>query len=335
VSSSVSNNSAISLHLKQISDPTSLKNQLELHMNPKLKVLLQRPGAFLELSKRSMNPKSALCPSCGAHPAGRTLDRRFGIMSLRRCSSCHLLYRTPTDSPLNSTDFYQSDYTEPAVTDLPDLKTLEEFKADGFASKGSLTNYIELIRRLFRKEKIRLVDYGCSWGYNTWKFREAGFDAQGVEVSKSRCDFGKEKLGVNAHYSADKLNPPFDVFFSSHVFEHVPSVHAAFEDAERLLSEGGVAIIITPNGSEAFRKARPSRWHELWGRKHPNFLDDVFWGKCLAKYPHVLMSRNEDGSVVAPLSALTDESLLAETQFDLSGEELIVLVRLSKNETAA
>ena len=301
-------------------------------MHPHLKVLLQRPQALLEFTRRAKNPESRDCPSCGAPPLAGVIDRRFGIMTLLRCSECRLLFRTPTDTPSSSKKFYQSDYTEETVTEIPGLADLEKLKDSGFSSKGDLTPYVELIQKFYLNQSAKLVDYGCSWGYNTWRFARAGFLASGVEVSRPRCDFGRIQLGVDATYSADELSSDYDVFYSSHVFEHVPSVETSFAEARRLLSEkGGLMIVITPNGSDAFRKVRPSRWHELWGRKHPNFLDGEYWQKLLKPYPYVLMSRSEDGSVIAPLDSITMEVLEKQTAHDLSGEELIVVAWLPKS----
>jgi SAM-dependent methyltransferase len=298
-------------------------------MNSKLKVLLQRPRALLEISRRGRNPESRNCPSCGGSPERGVADRRFGIMFLRRCSQCLLLYRTPTDTPAQSREFYQSDYTEETVTELPDLQTLEEMKSSDFSSKGNLSPYIDMIRRFYPKQSAKLVDYGCSWGYNIWKFLRAGFLATGVEVSRPRCDFGRVHLDVEAHYSADELASDHDVFFSSHVFEHVPSPGNSYREARRLLGDhGGLFIVITPNGSDAFRKTRPARWHELWGRKHPNFLDERFWEKLLEDVPHVIMSRSEDRSVLAPLESIDLEALANPIRYDLTGEELIVVASL-------
>lgn len=303
-------------------------------MNPQLKVLSQRPRALLDMITRSFDSQSKRCPSCGAAPRPEKLDRRFGVMVLHRCSSCDLLFRTPTDTRDHSHHFYQSDYTEDSVTELPSSKSLQQMIASEFATKGDLGPYVNIIRRFFGDETVKLVDYGCSWGYNTWKFERAGFMASGVEVSQPRCDFGRAHLHIDARYTASELDSDFDVVFSSHVFEHVPSPRDSFLDAKRLLgNKGGLLIVITPNGCADFRKARPSRWSELWGRKHPNFLDDMFWRKLLGSIPHAIMSRNEDGSVVAPLEALCPELLKASQTFDLSGEELIVVARLPKQES--
>jgi len=247
-----------------------------------------------------------------------------------RCTSCLLQFRTPTETSESSIAFYQSDYTETTVTELPEENELKALINERSESKSHLSPYIDLFCRLLEKKSARLVDFGCSWGYNTRRFERAGLEAVGVEVSRPRAEFGRTKLGVDIRSSADELEPSFDVFFSLHVFEHVPSVYSAFADARRLLSNGGIAVIITPNGSEAFRKKRPGRWHELWGRKHPNFLDEVFWSKLLAPYPHAIMSRNEDGTVRAPLATVSMEILEKQCLFDVSGEELIVIVRLPR-----
>jgi SAM-dependent methyltransferase len=301
-------------------------------MNPQVKVLLQRPQALLNVFVRGLDPKSISCPSCGGDPLPGRLDRRFGVLSLRRCGDCRLLYRTPTDTPIQSTSFYQENYVEETVTELPDPAQLAELKADGFSIKGDLSQYISLMKRFHDEGPARLLDYGCSWGYNTWRFQQQGFTASGVEVSRPRCDYGKRELGVDAHYSADGLAPDFDVFYSSHVFEHVPSPAKSFEEACRLLAnKGGLCIIITPNGCDAFRKKRQQRWHQLWGRKHPNFLDDEFWEHQLGNIPHVLMSRSEDGSVIAPLGKISPETIGAGRKYDLSGEELILIASIPKS----
>lgn len=300
-------------------------------MNPQLKVILQRPKALLDAFVRGLDQESITCPSCGGAPLSGRLDRRFGVLSLRRCSQCRLLYRTPTDTPIQSTSFYQDNYVEETVTELPDLAQLAELKADSFSIKGDLSHYVSLMRRFHGEGSARLLDYGCSWGYNTWRFQQYGFTASGVEVSRPRCDYGKRELGVDSHYSADGLPSDFDVFYSSHVFEHVPSPANSFAEARRLLSEkGGLCIIITPNGCNAFRNQRPDRWHQLWGRKHPNFLDDEFWRQQLGNIPHALMSRSEDGSVGAPLDEISPATIGANSKYDLSGEELILIAHIPK-----
>jgi cyclopropane fatty-acyl-phospholipid synthase-like methyltransferase len=187
------------------------------------------------------------------------------------------------------------------------------------------------MRRFHGQKPAKLLDYGCSWGYNTWRFQREGFTASGVEVSRPRCDYGKRELGVDAHYGADGLPSDYEIFFSSHVFEHVPSPARSFDEARRLLSgKGGLCIIITPNGCDAFRKKLPQRWHQLWGRKHPNFLDDQFWWGQLAGIPHALMSRSEDGSVTAPICDITPDNIGEGRQFDLSGEELILVAQIPR-----
>ena len=127
-------------------------------MNPYIKVLLQRPGALMKALSRCLEPGSTNCTSCGSHPLPGHLDRRFGVLTLRRCSKCQLQFRTPTDTPIQSSSFYQEDYTEESVTELPDANELAELKSAGFATKGDLTSYLQLMRRFHGQKPAKLLE---------------------------------------------------------------------------------------------------------------------------------------------------------------------------------
>ena len=46
------------------------------------------------------------------------------------------------------------------------------------------------------------------------------------------------------------------------------------KDGMRLLKPDGVFLAITPNGSDAFRKANGPSWSSLWGNVHPQLISD-------------------------------------------------------------
>jgi 2-polyprenyl-3-methyl-5-hydroxy-6-metoxy-1,4-benzoquinol methylase len=95
---------------------------------------------------------------------------------------------------------------------------------------------------------------------------------------------------LKVHSSLLDVTGPFDIFFSSHVLEHVPSVREAIDFGFRILKPGGIFVAVTPNGSAEFRKNHPSAWHKLWGLVHPNFLDDIFYRSIFADNPIFLSS---------------------------------------------
>jgi hypothetical protein len=73
-------------------------------------------------------------------------------------------------------------------------------------------------------------------------------------------------------------------------------------------------------------------WHVLWGRKHCNYLDDVYWRKQFARWPYLLLSRSiKDYKLLLPSEVRMSPALLDERPvYDMSGHELIVLARKPK-----
>jgi 2-polyprenyl-3-methyl-5-hydroxy-6-metoxy-1,4-benzoquinol methylase len=161
---------------------------------------------------------------------------------------CHLRFRYPKDDVVENKDAYQHDYQQTTVTDLPPVASLEQHKSENFARIGrDLTEHLELMRP---SEGSRILDYGASWGYCTWQFRQRGYDAVGFEISRPRAEYGAEHLGVQIATSTELMgDSSFDVIYTAHVLEHVPNPRKAFEEMYRLLAPGGVLFLFVPNGA--------------------------------------------------------------------------------------
>src|SRR5690606_13167861 len=113
-----------------------------------------------------------LCTNCGGK--GEVVSRKYGVTALRRCSSCSILFRTPTDTPVEATKFYNEAYTQGPTTYRPTLEQLEIMKAYRFSNQNS--DYAYLAGLLFQHRVARgarLFDYGCSWGYGSYLLDEA------------------------------------------------------------------------------------------------------------------------------------------------------------------
>jgi SAM-dependent methyltransferase len=219
------------------------------------------------------------CPNCGG-TASRIVDRKFIITQLRRCGTCQLLFRTPTDRPESNKGYYESEYVQGFTTNLPSDTALAEMKRSNFANtEKSYSYYISVLLQLGLKPGSRLFDYGCSWGYGSYQFARAGFDVAAFEVAHTRRHFAHEKLSVRTfddmERAAADLAGQVDCFFSAHVLEHVPAPSKSFRYAMRLLKPSGFFVSFTPNGSEAHRAASRD-WSKVWGQAHPQFIDDVF-----------------------------------------------------------
>lgn len=238
---------------------------------------------FLSSAARQIRPSEFRCTNCGSKRFA-TVDRKYLITSLRRCESCRLMYRVPTDDVSANLQFYQSAYRQGFTTELPSNKVLEQLLATKFeGTEKCYRYYISILRQLGLVGNARIFDYGCSWGYGSWQLSQAGYRVVACEISKPRATFAQEKLGVECTFEISESTfqgdseHSFDCFFSAHVLEHVPSPTRIVELAKLALRPGGLFVALTPNGSEAFRKVDPHGWHLSWGQSHPCLLDDKFY----------------------------------------------------------
>ena len=229
-----------------------------------------------------------VCPDCGL-PQVRLLDRKYLFARLFECQTCHLRFRHPVETRDQLASFYQHSYTQDdgITTKLPSRSEWEGLMQTGFGEKD-VSHYISLIKGLYPNRspaEIRMLDYGSSWGYQTWQFRASGIDCTGYEISVPRAIYGRETLGLPVYADLKSITPGFDIFFSSHVIEHVPSPRRMIEEAFDLLHPGGYLVIESPNGSDVFRAQSPAHFHKLWGRVHPFMLSPEFYIHRLSGRP--------------------------------------------------
>jgi SAM-dependent methyltransferase len=229
-----------------------------------------------------------VCPQCGNTDL-RLIDRKYGFARLFECPQCYLRFRYPLEDPESLESFYQSAYTQDdgITTHLPTAAEWEALVKGGFGEKN-VDHYIALIQFLFPTRipgQIRILDHGCSWGYQTWQFRSAGFECTGLEISKPRAAYGRERLGLPIYSELPEGSTGYDIFFSSHVIEHLPSPLRLLEEGFDLLRPGGFMIIESPNGSDEFRAVSPGHFHKLWGRVHPVLLSPIYYRHWLAGRP--------------------------------------------------
>jgi SAM-dependent methyltransferase len=242
------------------------------------------------------------------------------------CQNCHLYFRYPVDKKETNAAFYQTEYKEKdkITTDLPDKPMLDRMIREGFqtANKNG-DRYLNLFARLFPGVKsLNIIDYGCSWGYLTYQFKQAGHRVQGYEISEPRADYGRKNLDVEIFSDENRMSGSNHIFFSSHVIEHHPDIRGMIRLAKSLLINGGYFIAFCPNGSPAYRERFPQAFHRAWGKVHPNYLSAGFYEHVFKDNPCYIGSSPIKPDKIGPLEK-------QEIQVDdLSGEELFVISRL-------
>jgi len=263
-----------------------------------------------------------LCPSCQSAKS-ELIERKWLVTSLRRCSKCQLLFRTPTTTSAENRLFYQEEYTQGTMTDTPSQERLEGLKKAGF--KGSDRDFafpLEVLAALGAKRGQRVFDYGCSWGYGSWQFANAGFDVTGFEISERRAIYASENLGVRVSRPDEERPETYDIFFSSHVIEHVPNARAMLLAGLRLLRPGGLFVCFTPNGSETHRRRNPTGYAKSWGLKHPQLICEKWIAHSASRLPWVASTTPHDLGILKSWARAQQVAI-----GDLGGGELLFAVR--------
>jgi transcription elongation factor Elf1 len=260
------------------------------------------------------------CPYCG-RVEGTVVDQKFGIVMLIECAYCGLLYRTPTDSSHENHDFYQADYSEDFTTDCPSDGELESLKETEFAKEtNGYSSFLEVLNNLSLPKGSRVFDFGCSWGYGSYRLARAGYEVEAFEISAPRCAFAEKKLGIKATSDISGVGRDYDLFFSAHVLEHVPDLQSTIRFARGITRQGGLFVAFTPNGSEAYRKQNWALFHKTWGLVHPNFLQDAFYQHVFKDDPYLIAS----APPTYPLERLASWNRQEQIICDTSGWELMV-----------
>jgi len=224
----------------------------------------------------------ARCPYCGCTRPVK-VGYKHMLLTLFECPGCGLKYRFPKDDPATAVEFYEHDYRERSVTDVPGADDIRIFAARGFA--GSAFDRRDKVAFLANwvKYDAAVLDYGASFGYMLHQMRETGFSRlTGFEVSKWRAEIARSRLGLRVFDSLQELEPQgYDCIYASHVLEHLPDLATIFPLFRSLLRPSGLLCVWTPNASREALQPFGGGWAHLVGEPHTVAIDYDFLGRAL------------------------------------------------------
>ncbi len=190
---------------------------------------------------------------CGA----TKIDLLFqaGVFTIAQCTSCGQV-RTITPTSVKRTQFYE---------------------------KENFSIYLEkesMFRKIFR-EKIRfiqqfqksgtLLDVGAGVGLFVDEARKAGFDAIGLEPSKSAVAAAKKYFNiplVNQEFNQKLVKGLFDVVVINHVLEHMKNPKEITGGVSNVVKKNGILVIGLPNFDSILRYIKRDRWQNLIPDQH-------------------------------------------------------------------
>lgn len=260
------------------------------------------------------------CPACGQDAT--FLRRKLFVVSLLECRSCGLRFRVPKDDDTLA-DYYETSYVEDFAGQRPPTPAeLQEMLRTHFASDPdkNFAEYIEVLRAAGLRPGQAMLDFGCSWGFGSWQFRQAGFKVYSYELSKARATYAREVLGCTVVDDISEVPERLSCLFSSHVIEHLADPSLIWQVAGKVLRDDGFIAVFCPNG-EPSREALIGRkqYGYLWPQVHPMVITPRFAQTTSARlgFSGLCFSSPYDLEAAArgPESG------------DLSGDELCIIAR--------
>jgi hypothetical protein len=107
-----------------------------------------------------------------------------------------LIFRYPNDDPAAARQYYNGEYAEQTIVQMPAESALQQIREQKFrGTPFDKSARIAAIGR-FTAAGSRILDFGCSWGYGVAQVNSAGFDAVGFEPGGQRAAYGRKHLGV-------------------------------------------------------------------------------------------------------------------------------------------
>lgn len=196
--------------------------------------------------------EQAICPVCrSVDCCPISVRKAFG---LTRCQNCGLVFRCPMPNPDEVAALYADGY-HAVWHDCETAAAVRRMKR--------LTGdyYLGLIKR--HRSSGVLLDIGCAHGAMLDSARDSGFEVCGVELAPEALREARRRghrVFDQPLEALDLGERRFDVISLIDVVEHLPSPTDYFRRLNRLISPGGIVLVVTPNVGSWVAKVMGAKW---------------------------------------------------------------------------
>ena len=267
--------------------------------------------------------QSKACPYC-KNRSTNYIGRNAPISQVRRCGECNLMFRWPKQTEKFNKLFYQLNYIKQAAPiQLPSPDEVKRLLASNFADHYThLGVKLDIVKQF--KTSGRLLVFGANWGYEVAQFCKAGFDAVGYEVSAPRATFARNNLNVQVFPEFDSIHKqkPYDVIYTSHTLEHLPTPEIALSQFKNLLVKNGLLVVSVPNCGGNNAKKEGVKWGPFSSELHPLSYSAEFFLAVLPKCGFDLVAAFSDPYDLQQIKSMESKSYC-------SGDELLIVARRS------
>ncbi len=187
--------------------------------------------------------------------------------SIIRCTACDLIFVYPILAAPR--EIYDRNYFDGAANGFG----YTNYDEDKEPMRPVFSKYIEIIDEELAGEKGRLLDVGAATGFFVAMAQEAGYEAEGVDISEHAAGVGRAK-GRKVHAGTiEDIHGVYDCITMLDLIEHVPDPRSVIKKAAALLRSGGVLVINAPDAGSLLARMLGKRWHLISPPEHLHYFN--------------------------------------------------------------
>lgn len=233
------------------------------------------------------------CPICNSNRAINLLTLNCGkldksflyqFVRVKACKNCGHIYNFLFPSEIRALKKYYDKEYAPLNLSSPDKSSDRPGSENPFTIKR-YTRLFNLISPYIKKD-FRILDIGCAAGGFLHFLSKKGFTKlSGIDISQKYVDFAKRKGDYNVKIGSAESIPfsknSFNLLIADQVIEHLVCPLSAFKEAKKVLVNGGLFFISTPDAAR-YNKLFFFDFYWFLLREHIQHFD-IFHLKMLAE----------------------------------------------------
>jgi len=229
--------------------------------------------------------ESVRCNLCGADDTTHVAE--IDGFHIVKCRQCGLVYVNPRYRPQQLQEIYTEEYYDhDGINNGLEFFGYDNYVEDEENIKITFAKRLDTIERYANKG--HLLDVGCATGFFLDLARSRGWRVVGSEVSEFTVRYARHTLGLDVRLGTLRQlgfeDQAFDVVTMWDVIEHVPDPLAELREVRRILRDGGVLSIITPDVGSLVARVLGTRWEEFRRvREHVYFFSQRTMRETLRK----------------------------------------------------
>lgn len=201
---------------------------------------------------------------------GAVIDAKDGY-NVIDCRTCRFIHVIPLPTEKELSKLYKESFYSHAKP-----RYFQDMEEDREWWMAHYQNHYNLFAKYVKGKRV--LDIGSGPGHFLQCGKELGWDVIGLEPSRKATAYAR-KLGitvVNSLFSESALKPygPFDVVYLYLVLEHIPHPIPFLQEVRKVLKQGGILCIISPNDYNPLQRIlRDHLGYDPWWLAPPQHIN--------------------------------------------------------------